>query len=95
MTRQSILLATLVALSQVFMLPSVAAAQVDDFFRGKTITIIIPIGPGGAYDAYARGNLTPAPRTGRGSSDHSRLVSLPNMAWIFSNRRWNSTGLVS
>jgi len=54
MTRQSILLATLVALSQVFMLPSVAAAQVDDFFRGKTITIIIPIGPGGAYDAYAR-----------------------------------------
>jgi len=26
----------------------------DEFFRGKTITIIIPIGPGGAYDAYAR-----------------------------------------
>ncbi len=26
----------------------------DDFYRGKTITIIIPIGPGGAYDAYAR-----------------------------------------
>src|SRR5215813_46730 len=25
-----------------------------DFYRGKTITIIIPIGPGGAYDAYAR-----------------------------------------
>ena len=35
------------------MLPSSAAAQ-DDFYRGKTITIIIPIGPGGAYDAYAR-----------------------------------------
>jgi len=31
-----------------------AAAADDDFFRGKTITIIIPIGPGGAYDAYAR-----------------------------------------
>src|SRR5262249_47813028 len=29
-------------------------AQEDDFYRGKTITIIIPIGPGGAYDAYAR-----------------------------------------
>src|SRR5262249_24744002 len=28
-------------------------AQDDDFYRGKTITIIIPIGPGGAYDAYA------------------------------------------
>src|ERR1700752_336417 len=26
----------------------------DDFYRGKTITIITPIGPGGAYDAYAR-----------------------------------------
>jgi tripartite-type tricarboxylate transporter receptor subunit TctC len=31
-----------------------AAAQERDFYRGKTITIIIPIGPGGAYDAYAR-----------------------------------------
>src|SRR6185295_17453503 len=30
------------------------AAEDDDFYRGKTITIIIPIGPGGAYDAYAR-----------------------------------------
>jgi tripartite-type tricarboxylate transporter receptor subunit TctC len=34
-------------------LPSSAAA-VDNYFAGKTITIIIPIGPGGAYDAYAR-----------------------------------------
>src|SRR5262249_56133543 len=33
--------------------PHAVAAQ-DDFYRGKTITIIIPIGPGGAYDAYAR-----------------------------------------
>src|SRR6516225_8698923 len=31
-----------------------AAAEEADFYRGKTITIIIPIGPGGAYDAYAR-----------------------------------------
>ncbi len=31
-----------------------AAAQERDFYRGKTISIIIPIGPGGAYDAYAR-----------------------------------------
>src|SRR5262245_59613839 len=29
-------------------LPSWAADE-DDFYRGKTITIIIPIGPGGAY----------------------------------------------
>jgi tripartite-type tricarboxylate transporter receptor subunit TctC len=32
----------------------VGSAQEDDFYRGKTLTIIIPIGPGGAYDAYAR-----------------------------------------
>jgi tripartite-type tricarboxylate transporter receptor subunit TctC len=31
-----------------------ASAQDTDFYRSKTITIIIPIGPGGAYDAYAR-----------------------------------------
>jgi tripartite-type tricarboxylate transporter receptor subunit TctC len=47
-------LAGLVALSQAFLWPSSAAAQDDDFYRGKTITIVIPIGPGGAYDAYAR-----------------------------------------
>jgi tripartite-type tricarboxylate transporter receptor subunit TctC len=34
--------------------PGAASAQDDKFYRGKTITIIIPIGPGGAYDAYAR-----------------------------------------
>jgi tripartite-type tricarboxylate transporter receptor subunit TctC len=54
MIRPSVLLAALVALSQVCLWPSSAAAQDDDFYRGKTITIIIPIGPGGAYDAYAR-----------------------------------------
>src|SRR5436305_1368402 len=31
-----------------------AAAEEDEFYRGKTVTIVIPIGPGGAYDAYAR-----------------------------------------
>jgi tripartite-type tricarboxylate transporter receptor subunit TctC len=39
------------------MLPMVAvsaAGEEAEFYRGKTITIIIPIGPGGAYDAYAR-----------------------------------------
>jgi tripartite-type tricarboxylate transporter receptor subunit TctC len=30
------------------------AADDDDFYRGKTMSIVIPIGPGGAYDAYAR-----------------------------------------
>ena len=44
----SVLLAILIAT-----LPSGACAK-DDYFAGKTITIIIPIGPGGAYDTYAR-----------------------------------------
>jgi tripartite-type tricarboxylate transporter receptor subunit TctC len=33
---------------------SAIAQDADDFYRGKTMSIIIPIGPGGAYDAYAR-----------------------------------------
>src|SRR4029453_12617567 len=40
-------------------LPSRAADE-DDFYRGKTITIIIPIGPGGAYDALG-GVVPPHP----------------------------------
>jgi tripartite-type tricarboxylate transporter receptor subunit TctC len=31
-----------------------AANDDDDFYRGKTISLVIPIGPGGAYDTYAR-----------------------------------------
>jgi tripartite-type tricarboxylate transporter receptor subunit TctC len=31
-----------------------AAGGDDDFYRGKTLALIIPIGPGGAYDAYGR-----------------------------------------
>ncbi len=45
--------ALVAALMVALALPSRAADE-DDFYRGKTITIIIPIGPGGAYDAYAR-----------------------------------------
>src|SRR5262249_6788826 len=43
----------IVALIATLAQPSQAADE-DHFYRGKTITIIIPIGPGGAYDAYAR-----------------------------------------
>jgi tripartite-type tricarboxylate transporter receptor subunit TctC len=31
-----------------------AIGQEDNFYRGKTIDLIIPIDPGGAYDAYGR-----------------------------------------
>jgi tripartite-type tricarboxylate transporter receptor subunit TctC len=54
MTTRAISLAALGVLVQAIMLPTLADAQDDDFYRGKTITIVIPIGPGGAYDAYAR-----------------------------------------
>jgi tripartite-type tricarboxylate transporter receptor subunit TctC len=33
---------------------SPAAAQENEFWRGKTVTIIAPTGPGGGYDAYTR-----------------------------------------
>jgi tripartite-type tricarboxylate transporter receptor subunit TctC len=33
---------------------SAAVAQDDEFYRGKTMSLIIPIGVGGAYDAYGR-----------------------------------------
>jgi tripartite-type tricarboxylate transporter receptor subunit TctC len=53
MIRCAAFLAALVLLLASGPPPSRALAQ-DDFYRGKTITIVIPIGPGGAYDAYAR-----------------------------------------
>jgi tripartite-type tricarboxylate transporter receptor subunit TctC len=54
MTKRLVFLSILVALLQFFMPPSMVVAQDDYFFRGKTMSIVIPIGPGGAYDAYAR-----------------------------------------
>ena len=32
----------------------VRAEAVEEFYRGKTITVVIPIGPGGTYDFYGR-----------------------------------------
>src|SRR3954452_23616391 len=54
MSRRLAFLAALFVLSQSVLLPSWAAAQDDSFYRGKTITIIIPIGPCGAFDAFGR-----------------------------------------
>ena len=31
-----------------------AADPVADFYRGKTISVVVPIGPGGTYDMYGR-----------------------------------------
>jgi tripartite-type tricarboxylate transporter receptor subunit TctC len=38
----------------VFMMSSPGFAAEEDYFRGKSMSLIIPIGPGGAYDAYGR-----------------------------------------
>jgi tripartite-type tricarboxylate transporter receptor subunit TctC len=42
------------ALALALAAPACAQESGAEFYRGKTITIVIPIGPGGAYDAYAR-----------------------------------------
>jgi tripartite-type tricarboxylate transporter receptor subunit TctC len=44
----------LCALAFLVVAPIALAADESDFYRGRTMTIVIPIGPGGAYDAYAR-----------------------------------------
>jgi len=53
MTTRTLFHAGLAAIASLI-LPLAPAIAQDDFYRGKTVTIIIPIGPGGAYDAYAR-----------------------------------------
>lgn len=55
MRRACKLLAGGLALMALGLCPALAgAADEEDFYRGKTVSLIIPIGPGGAYDAYAR-----------------------------------------
>jgi tripartite-type tricarboxylate transporter receptor subunit TctC len=49
----AVLTVLFVSIQLIALLPLEVRAA-DDYFRGKTITIVIPIGPGGAYDAYAR-----------------------------------------
>ena len=52
--RRLLLSLTVGALLALTLAAPLRAADEGEFYRGKTITIIIPIGPGGAYDAYAR-----------------------------------------
>ena len=51
---KQILAGVFLALLMAILPPATAFAQDDSSYAGKTVTIIIPIGPGGAYDAYAR-----------------------------------------
>src|ERR1700752_765784 len=67
------------------------AAEEDDFYRGKTMSLIIPIGTGGAYDAYGRlaarylpkqlpGNPTMVPRNMPGAGGTIASNYLYNVA---------------
>jgi tripartite-type tricarboxylate transporter receptor subunit TctC len=69
----------------------IAAAEDDDFYRGKTVSLIIPIGTGGAYDTYARlvarhigrqlpGNPTIVPRNMPGAGGSIASNYLYNLA---------------
>jgi len=71
--------------------PSAAADDNDDFYRGKTLSLIIPIGPGGAYDTYGRlvarhlskqlpGNPTIVPRNMPGAGGTIASNHLYNVA---------------
>ena len=74
------------------LIPAVAAAaDDDDFYRGKTVSLIIPIGTGGAYDAYGRlvaryigrqlpGNPTIVPRNMPGAGGSIASNYLYNLA---------------
>jgi tripartite-type tricarboxylate transporter receptor subunit TctC len=52
--RKSILIAILCAFLVQVNAAAPRAQSPSEFFRGKTISMIIPIGPGGAYDVYGR-----------------------------------------
>jgi tripartite-type tricarboxylate transporter receptor subunit TctC len=47
-------LLSLFLLALTYTTPAPAAESVADFYKGKTVTIIIGYSPGGGYDAYAR-----------------------------------------
>jgi tripartite-type tricarboxylate transporter receptor subunit TctC len=38
----------------VFCMPSTAARAAEPFFKDKTVTVVVPVGPGGTYHVYAQ-----------------------------------------
>src|SRR5919107_3835900 len=71
--------------------PSARADAVEDFYRGKTITLMIGYSPGGTYDAYARlvahfmgdhipGKPTIVPRNVPGAASRVAAAHLYNVA---------------
>jgi tripartite-type tricarboxylate transporter receptor subunit TctC len=71
--------------------PVVMADAVEDFYRGKTITLLIGYTPGGTYDAYGRlvarfmgdhipGKPTIVPRNMPGAASRVAVAHLYNVA---------------
>ncbi|MFN3890653.1 MAG: hypothetical protein ACK4MV_09655 [Beijerinckiaceae bacterium] len=54
MSRQTLACGAAVALLAGFVTTPMAVAQVPEFYRDKTITLVVGYGAGGGYDAYAR-----------------------------------------
>src|SRR3954469_4267903 len=44
----------LLPMIMIFAAPQARADAVEDFYKGKQITLIVSYGPGGGYDVYAR-----------------------------------------
>ena len=53
-TTRSFAIGTSAALAVVGLTHAASADPVADFYKGKTVTILVPIGPGGTYDLYGR-----------------------------------------
>ena len=47
-------LAAVIAVAALAASPAVAQQSVADFYKGKTVTLLLGTGPGGSYDLYAR-----------------------------------------
>jgi tripartite-type tricarboxylate transporter receptor subunit TctC len=62
MTRTNTFLAISLALIALSIAPRATADQVTDFYKGKTVTIVVGTAAGGAYDLYARSMAKHLPR---------------------------------
>lgn len=53
LTMQAVMAGATAAIAALGLVPAAAVAQVD-FYKGKTITVVVGYSPGGGYDSYAR-----------------------------------------
>jgi len=90
MTRFAVLLGASVALALTFAAPA-RAQSVEEFYRGKTVTILIGFSAGGGYDLYARllarhlgkhipGNPTVVPQNMQGAGSLKAALNVYSVA---------------